>query len=277
MSFRKMVIVPYQVMEDVYRWKTEKTQRPRLPPDPKITATANLQNQMSSVLNNDDLSETEKSQQFGETLQKFQLAHKKALGETRPKLMLNNAKTEDTDDDQNRILESVPITMRRRAKLLLNVLKNHPTLTWDKQGVVSVDGKPIPGSNIIDLVNDALRQRKGFEPKGWEHFFQGLREVNVPQDYIGNKKRWTWLQKKRKLSSPDTDEEEDDTTDAFETPRLPKKTPKTTRKSFKIKSIKKIKFSPKRQLASGDWEVWQCYHYEKVGKCLTQTVLHSQK
>ena len=209
MSVRKMVIVPYQVMEDVYRWKTEQTQRPRLPPNPKITTTANLQNQMSSVLSNDYLSETEKSQKFGETLQKFQFAHKKAMGETRPKIIDPKESMNIDTEDQNHILESVPITMRRKAKLLLNVLKNHPHLSWDKQGIVSVDGKPISGSNIIDLVNDALRHRKGFEPKGWESFFQGLREVNVPQDYIGNKKRWLWLQKQRHVSYDDDNDDDD--------------------------------------------------------------------
>ena len=29
---------------------------------------------------------------------------------------------------------------------------------------------PVPGSNIVDLVNDALRKRKSFQPVGWKMF-----------------------------------------------------------------------------------------------------------
>ena len=49
-------------------------------------------------------------------------------------------------------------------------------------------GQPIPGSNIIDLVNDVLRHRKGIEPTGWETFAEGLRETE-----IGNRDRWDWI------------------------------------------------------------------------------------
>ena len=54
-------------------------------------------------------------------------------------------------------------------------------------------GKPVAGSNIIDLVNDVLKQRKDTEPRRWEPFAEVLRDMNVPQDFVGNKKRWEWM------------------------------------------------------------------------------------
>ena len=86
-------------------------------------------------------------------------------------------------------MDSVPTTMKKKARLLMSMLQDHPILSWDEDGTVKMYGQPIPGSNI-DLVNDVLRQRKGIAPTGWQPFAEGLKAMNVPQDFMGNKKRW---------------------------------------------------------------------------------------
>ena len=43
------------------------------------------------------------------------------------------------------------------------------------------------------MVNDAIRHRKGSEPTGWQAFEEGLRDINIPQDVIGNRERWDWM------------------------------------------------------------------------------------
>ena len=50
------------------------------------------------------------------------------------------------------------------------MIKDIHNLTWNEQGAVSYKGKRIHGSNIINLINDAIRQRKGVEPRGWKTF-----------------------------------------------------------------------------------------------------------
>ena len=52
-----MAIVPFKLWEDMKRWKEEQIQKPRLPPDPNVSATASLQRDLSSVMANEDLSE----------------------------------------------------------------------------------------------------------------------------------------------------------------------------------------------------------------------------
>ena len=42
MDGRKMTIVPFKLWEDMKRWKEEPIQKPRLPPDPNVSATASL-------------------------------------------------------------------------------------------------------------------------------------------------------------------------------------------------------------------------------------------
>ena len=50
-----MAIVPFKLWEDMKRWKSEQIQRPRLPPNPIVSATASLQRDLSSVMVDDGL------------------------------------------------------------------------------------------------------------------------------------------------------------------------------------------------------------------------------
>ena len=67
-------------------------------------------------------------------------------------------------------------------------------ITWDRSGEVKIRGVTIPNSNISDLVSDAMRSRKDFNPTGANQFFQVLSEINVPKDLVRNKQRWKQLE-----------------------------------------------------------------------------------
>ena len=49
-----MAVVPFKLWEDMKRWKEEQIQKPRLPPNPNVSATASLQRDLSSVMANED-------------------------------------------------------------------------------------------------------------------------------------------------------------------------------------------------------------------------------
>ena len=51
------------------------------------------------------------------------------------------------------------------------------------------ENKPISGSHVVDLVNDILRQRKGFEPVGWSVFARGLARMTIPENSVRNPQR----------------------------------------------------------------------------------------
>ena len=81
-------------------------------------------------------------------------------------------------------------------------------ITWDDKGAVSVEGKPLQGSSITDLVNDVVRNRKGFSPTGRNDFTQVLAKLNTPEDFIRNDDRRKLLSefKKRPTQLPITPE-----------------------------------------------------------------------
>ena len=62
-------------------------------------------------------------------------------------------------------------------------------LHWNDKGELLYETKPIPGFHLVDLVNDTLRHRKGFEPVGWFVFARGLARMNVPENLVRNPQR----------------------------------------------------------------------------------------
>ena len=89
------------------------------------------------------------------------------------------------------IVRSIPKSMKKRAEALLAHLKEREdVITWDDMGQVLVDGVLIPRSNITDLVSDAMRSRKNFNPVGVHEFYSVLNKINVPKDLVRNERRW---------------------------------------------------------------------------------------
>jgi hypothetical protein len=94
------------------------------------------------------------------------------------------------------VIGHLPATLRPKAATLLRRSKARPdVISWDESGQVKVDGKEIPDSNISDLVSDAMRARKNFNPKGAQEFFRGLSKINVPKDIARNTERWDQVQR----------------------------------------------------------------------------------
>lgn len=87
----------------------------------------------------------------------------------------------------NYMFKYIPKTYKKKGELLLSsILENENIIKWDSYGRVTIDSKPIPFSNIVDLINDVLRPLKRPKPLGWEKFASTLKQINVPRSCIGN-------------------------------------------------------------------------------------------
>ena len=101
------------------------------------------------------------------------------------------------------IVRGIPKTMKTRAEVLLAHLKERgDVITWDDMGQVLLDGVLIPKSNISDLVSDAMRSRKHFNPVGVREFYNVLNKINVPKDLVRNERRWDETEKKKVDEKP---------------------------------------------------------------------------
>ena len=75
-----------------------------------------------------------------------------------------------------KILESIPKSYRKHTHLLMKYLfrkavpiyiyiyriidRNIDRISWDEHGIMTIDGNVVKDLNIIDLINDAMRERK---------------------------------------------------------------------------------------------------------------------
>ena len=101
------------------------------------------------------------------------------------------------------IVRGIPKTMKTRAEALLAHLKERgDVITSDDMGQVLLDGVLIPKSNISDLVSDAMRSRKHFNPVGVREFYNVLNKINVPKDLVRNERRWDETEKKKVDEKP---------------------------------------------------------------------------
>ena len=106
---------------------------------------------------------------------------------------------EDESMSIEMIVRSIPKSMKKRAEALLAHLKEREdVITWDDMGQVLVDGVLIPRSNITDLVSDAMRPRKNFNPVGVHEFYKVLNKINIPKDIVRNEQRWSEGEQKEK-------------------------------------------------------------------------------
>ena len=113
------------------------------------------------------------------------------------------AESEETDPVVRDVVGSVPKSLRDKASQLLQRLKRNPDVDWNERGEFKYRGHLLKNSNLTDLVNDVLRQRKRrSEPLGWETFAQVLQNLNIPQDLIANQSIWRYIRKRDLLSTP---------------------------------------------------------------------------
>ena len=148
---------------------------------------------MANILQRDDITSDEKQKLFNAELEQFMELRRQKNYQPPLARAVNNEEQQPPEPQLSDadVVEPIPRTMRPRATALLNRLKTRSdVITWDKTGQVKIEGETIPGSDISDLVSDAMRSRKNFNPEGSKEFFEALTKINVPKDLVRNQERW---------------------------------------------------------------------------------------
>ena len=100
-----------------------------------------------------------------------------------------------TDDRSilNVIKSVLPKTLRHKGEQLYEILKSSQHITWQDNGEVTINGKVLSKSHIVDLVTNAVRPVVKNEPVGWEQFSSAVMQSNVPKSVLGNSVSLSWL------------------------------------------------------------------------------------
>ncbi|GFY22119.1 uncharacterized protein TNCV_3297631 [Trichonephila clavipes] len=143
---------------------------------------------MQDILRNKTILESEKANQYLQVLQKFVKIHhpqREVIEETVEK---KEPVLEDGNNITTKILNSAPIRYQQTAKNILDFLKDkHSIISWTPEGEIIYKSERLPRTNIVSLITDLLRNRKN-SPKGSTEFHAALREINIPKNFIVNRK-----------------------------------------------------------------------------------------
>ena len=170
---------------------------------PNLRKYYEARQEMNDWLEQDDVPEDTKATMYAQQLQRVnQLKNQVFRPKPFPVQMITHMEqtmTSESDsatpsqqfnETDKQIINSVLKTMQNRAKLLIQKLKDHSdVISWDDKGQLVLEGSIIPNSNIVDLVNDVMQKRKGFNPEHSNTFAKALAKINVPEDYLRNPNR----------------------------------------------------------------------------------------
>ena len=132
-------------------------------------------------------------------------------------------------------MASVPSMFRTKATSFLRYLKNNQ-VHWTNDGSVMIQDRVIPGSNIIDIVNGAVRDRRNVGlPTGSVPLVRYLKGTNVPREIIGSKKLWHSTSRE---TGPPTQPLLEPLVEPLTPPSTPLKPTKKRKKNSQTKRIK---------------------------------------
>ena len=146
---------------------------------PNLQKYYEARQEMNDWLEKDDIPEDTKATMYAQQIQRVnQLKNQVFRPEPSPIQMITQTErimTSESDSatpsqqlnaTDKQIIDSVPKTMQNRAKLLVQKLNDHSDIiSWNNNGQLVLEGSIVPNSNIVDLVNDVMRKRKGFNPE----------------------------------------------------------------------------------------------------------------
>ena len=166
---KRLVLVPEHM--------ADQRKKPLVPP---LTAQVQeIDSDMQDIMQRQDIPIDAQAKMYDQNLQRYLAFYDKRMNKPlrvnviKPTVPEEEEKAhgeqieEQPDEIETDILDSVPATMKSRTRQLIKKLKaNKDIIGWNEQGQMVFKGTTIPGTNIVDLVNDSLRQRKNFNPEG---------------------------------------------------------------------------------------------------------------
>jgi hypothetical protein len=94
-------------------------------------------------------------------------------------------KQSPVDHEIERIVDSLPLTRRRKALELIGKLQA-AGVSFNEAGSLVDRGTVVEGTKFEDLINDSARKRREFYAFGRRKFASIIKELDIPADLVGN-------------------------------------------------------------------------------------------
>lgn len=141
--------------------------------------------------------------------------------------------------ERAQLLRHTPGPKQQAVETLMDFVERTPGITFNNKKELVVNGQAVVGSNAIDLLQQAVRDKSMTKlPPGWNAFFDLLVQHNVPKLALGNRylnKPW----KGRVVAPPAATRPSPPTTSGTRRTRVFKATPAKGHESFRFVSLNK--------------------------------------
>ena len=221
--------------------------------------TFHLDEEIGILLNRTDIAEYEKSKRYAELLRQYlsYQQNKNTAGDralpaptpTESSTVVDGTKPQRSQTySKDDILNAIPEKFRGKAISMINLLKTQPSLLdWNDRGEIIYKGDLVPRSHVTDLLRIAVLPKARGDVVGAPVFTQALREMNIPEGVVGNRKFKEALRVKKYGDIQDTLPQSDS---SFEmaSPKVMLRTAKKVNKQTAVpyekpKRRKKLQFS----------------------------------
>ena len=147
---------------------------------PVIGQLSNLDQELQSILANPNLSTDAKYHQYMNVFGRYQ----KLRQPTEP--LPPPPPPPPPPIEERNIVSNLPKAVQRKGKILMAHIRANPeSFTFQKTGELVVNGCPVAGSNVTDLIHYTTRTRPNVtKPAGYDQFKDLLDSTNVPQEAI---------------------------------------------------------------------------------------------
>ena len=162
---------------------------------PLLQVLTQSKRELNAALNDETVPVAERMREYNKALSKHQILMQKYKLDFTEKEDNNVSTTpsyvSDQDDDVLKTISTnIPPAYLVKSKKLYQVLKNSNTIKWDASGnIISIDGVDRVEGNIVDILGDIARERKGtvIRPVGARHVQKLVSKLDPQFKLVKNK------------------------------------------------------------------------------------------
>ena len=163
---------------------------PMPPPHPILREMSAIDDKMQGALADPGLSDLSKSQKINSLLSKHDNFTRQFENQPPPTVNLEPRPFPEQDAQDRwyaKTVDAMPVSLRQKAANLLDHIKSTENIQWDRDGRIVIDNVALAGTNVLDLVHGATRQRKNQPtPSGARQFLEALDKSNTPKELVPN-------------------------------------------------------------------------------------------
>ncbi len=192
--------VRYETLMKSFNAQKSLSNREELFSHPNVKKTKEIDREIGEILNDQNTTDYEKNERFNSKLNDYVRNFRTAISTSKREALLGkpssaNAEPPATSEVIPLSLEdklsSIPDSYQQNAKKLISFLKRNTAFSWNEKGELKYKDNPIQGSDVVQLLHDAVRTKEiSSNSKAFEEFVDALKREGYPiQKTLKQKKK----------------------------------------------------------------------------------------